>query len=303
MGNVFGSLLHLFPNEPPQLQINVNVARKFKVSYSAELQGATLYNNQWSEYYTLQISRMPNPKMFETDIIVTPIFEGIQFSPTQFKWSPNTKRIEQFLRKQFRLRPLLDCAMGGVVVNVRWEVTGMVAQVQPNPIPPFKLRIKEEVPSAGCANAGEAEDVTDEEAEAEFEELEAVAKVEESKKVENPIYNATNATVDCAYSDDDDLECDPTVLPSAFTLHVALLALAVFGAVILLLCAFGCLGTDSQFEAEIATQLQKAIIAKQKAMAMAKMSGTGLGDVIEDHYAANVETRHRLMDQTHLFPT
>lgn len=73
-----------------------------------------------------------------------------QFSPTQFKWSPNTPKLERKRKKKFRFRPLLDCAMGGVVVNVVFEITGMVSRVVPNPIPPFKVRIKEEVPSDGC---------------------------------------------------------------------------------------------------------------------------------------------------------
>ena len=68
--DVYGSLLNLFPNPPQQMQINVEQGRKFKISVQ-ELDGITVYNNQWSSDYTIQISELPDADKFESDIIVT----------------------------------------------------------------------------------------------------------------------------------------------------------------------------------------------------------------------------------------
>ena len=286
----YGSLLKLFPNPPSQIYINVKQGRKFKITISNELNGQTVFNNQWSDLYEIRISQFPSKDKQETDILVTPKQDLIQFSPSKFIFSPNTEISQRKRRKKFKFRPLLDCAFGGIEINIEWEVTGMIGRVIPYPIMPTKLKVIEHIKSDGC----------DQESDKNIEDEEFIPIEIDKINTENIDTNITKKQT----NDENDIKPkQPKESQIAITFVVALILLCCFGLIIIILCIFGCLGNDKEFELLVATQIKDAIINKQKQMLIAKMNNSANDNIIQTHYERNMNARQRLIQQNHTFPS
>jgi len=276
-----GSLKRLFPTPPDSIRINVGQTNQFEIKIDPKLNGLTVFNREWSPEYTLRINRLPDKKNeIDTDLIVTPSHDNIQFRPTKIRWSVDQPNNEKQREHHFKFRPLLDCAIGGVQVSVTFQVAGMVQRLTTYPLPAITLRVREDAPSAGCEQEGEAE---------EFEEF---APEETPPPSKPPTEKPSKAPVN------DRIIITPE---SKITLTVALFVLAVFGLIVVFLCAFGCLGPNPPYEAQIATQLRKAIMARQRMLMDEKMTEAAMGAVLPAHYDRNVDARKRLMESDNLF--
>merc|ERR1712224_370369 len=99
-------------------------------------------NREWSKLYKIRINRLPNKRnKIDTDLIVTPTHNSIQFSPTSFRWSVDQDAAELTTVDYFKFRPLLDCAIGGVQITITFDVVGMVQRLEKFPLPAFTLRV------------------------------------------------------------------------------------------------------------------------------------------------------------------
>jgi len=284
-GEPYGSIVRLFPNAPNDMPVTVALTDNFRITVDPLLSGSTLFNKEWSVDYELKINKIPgvnDDAGIDTDIVVTPTHEDIQFSPSKIRWSADSPRMEKVKRRMFRMRPLLDCAWGGVALTFKLEVEGMVTRITPYPLPAIQVRVKEEAPSPGCDIDEEAEE------DEEFNPLEQeLADLDDTvtETVQEPLEPKRKV-----------------VRPkSKITLVVALLVLAVVGIIIIALCAFGILGPTPSYEAQIAKQLRSAIMERQRILMEEKMTGQGMDKTLPDHYESNVDARKRLMEADQLF--
>merc|ERR1719474_563317 len=158
----------------------------------------------------------------------------------------------------------------------------MVQRLEKYPLPAFTFRVKEEAPSQGCSEYGEAD-------KDEFEPI-------PPKAYDPPSKPPTKAPVKRPAPKQQIIRPE-----SKITLAVALMVLSAFGLIVVFLCSFGCLGPNPPYEAQIATQLRKAIMQRQRMLMEEKMTEAAMGDVLPDHYERNVDARQRLLQSDHVF--
>lgn len=109
-----------------------------------------------------------------------------------------------------------------------------VTRVAPMPLPPVAIRIKEESPSDGCSEAGDAD-------QEDFEEFETETIVEAPTGEEEEEEEAERTGPE-----------QQVLKPkSPVTFVVALMILAIFGLIIIGMCAFGILGPTPAYEAQV----------------------------------------------------
>eukprot|EP00490_Sorites_sp_Unknown_P014539 CAMPEP_0114657356 /NCGR_PEP_ID=MMETSP0191-20121206/13782_1 /TAXON_ID=126664 /ORGANISM="Sorites sp." /LENGTH=204 /DNA_ID=CAMNT_0001876529 /DNA_START=1909 /DNA_END=2526 /DNA_ORIENTATION=- len=189
---------------------------------------------------------------------------------------------KDFTQRRIKLRPLLDCAVGGVKVTINVEVTGLIGRFSPLPSP-IQIRVTEQTPGPGCNLDGEQDE---DEGFEEFEqETENDNTVDELNKLNETLSSDTVNQVAPA----------PQVINGMSFITAAILICA-FGVFVLGLCAFGFLGSDAEFEILIAKQLREAIIRRREYANLQKMNNAGIKDYVDIHYEANVARRQRYVD-------
>ena len=305
---IFGSLARLFPGSVKPTTVKVAVGRPFKIRMPLGFYGSTYINQEWSDRFQIQIDRIPRKKKFETEIVLTPIAQGIQFSPTQIIWSANLKA--QTRARSFKLRPMIDCALEPVPMLIRWDIQGMKSRVVP--IRPTKIRVKQFVKTPGCMIGAESENTdptqgstnssetqqADEEYE-EFEELYTSDKSINNTALEQSI-NETESELE---SGDliQGLNSEHNKQNDSLPWSYAVALLGVFGAIILGLCAFGFLGKDEEFELIIANQIRQSILRKQQQVLKNKMKKNASTIHISSHYIQNKDRKYRFMAENYLY--